>query len=446
MGTLKTGYAKVCITPPLGIDITGYFQKRYADKVLDDLYAVALALELDGKRAVFVNIDLLTIRANGADIIREYVSEKTGLPMEAIYLGCTHTHTGPLADPTAEGKLEVHYFEELKLKICDAIVSAFSELKASDVSFGVSTAPRISFGRRFRMKDGSVRTNPGVNNPDILEPIGEIDERVSVVRFDRENADNIVLVNFGTHPDTIGGTSISADWPGFVRTTLEAAIGDAKAVFFNGAQGDVNHVNVFPRPGDSNGMFHDFDDVDRGYLHAKHMGNVVAGAVLQVYEKLAPANVDSIRFVEKKIKIPANVPTPEELPIAIKYNDLHKAGRDDEIPFGGMALTTVLADAARKVRLKDGPEFFELSLTAIAIGNIAFIGIPGEPFSKIGIELKKNPKFDLVIPTALTNGSKGYFPSKDAYDEGGYETATSSFKAGVAEIIIEEGNKLLNSL
>ena len=36
------------------------------------------------------------------------------------------------------------------------------------------------------MKDGKVRTNPGVGNPDILHPIGDVDERVNVLRFDRE--------------------------------------------------------------------------------------------------------------------------------------------------------------------------------------------------------------------------------------------------------------------
>ncbi len=32
----------------------------------------------------------------------------------------------------------------------------------------------------------------------------------------------------------------------------------------NGAQGDINHVNVHPKGGDLNGMFMDFDDVSRG--------------------------------------------------------------------------------------------------------------------------------------------------------------------------------------
>ena len=98
------------------------------------------------------------------------------------------------------------------------------------------------------MKDGSVRTNPGVDNPHILHPIGDVDERVNVLRFDRES-DSLVLVNFGNHPDVVGGCKISADWPGFLRNTVEKALDNTKCIFFNGAQGDVNHVNVHPPGG-----------------------------------------------------------------------------------------------------------------------------------------------------------------------------------------------------
>ena len=86
------------------------------------------------------------------------------------------------------------------------LLLAISDLKPASVSIGRSTAPGISFVRRFRMKDGSVRTNPGRNNPDILEPVGTPDETVQLVRIHREDADEILLVNFQVHPDVIGGT------------------------------------------------------------------------------------------------------------------------------------------------------------------------------------------------------------------------------------------------
>ena len=51
-----------------------------------------------------------------------------------------------------------------------------------------------------------------------------------------------------------------------------------------------------------------------------------------------------------------------------------------------------------------------------------------------------------MLPCCLTNGNEVYFPMQEAYDEGGYESQSSFFKAGVAEFLIEEGTKLLNDL
>ena len=60
--------------------------------------------------------------------------------------------------------------------------------------------------------------------------------------------------------------------------------------------------------------------------------------------------------------------------------------------------------------------------------------------------LKEAKDWDLVLPCCNTNGKEGYFPMQDAYDEGGYESQSSFFKAGVAEFLIEEGTRLLNDL
>ena len=87
-----------------------------------------------------------------------------------------------------------------------------------------------------------------------------------------------------------------------------------------------------------------------------------------------------------------------------------------------------------------------MELSSVAIGPVALIGLPGEPFTGIGRGLKKAEGWELVLPCCLTNGNEGYFPMQDAYDEGGYESQSSFFKAGVAEYLIEEGLKVLNNL
>ena len=373
------------------------------------------------------------------------ICDATGLPQEAVYIHSTHTHTGPFLNYNPTDPLEIEYAQTVKRKLADAAVLALADLKPAKMGYGIGDAPNIAFVRRFRMKDGSVRTNPGVDNPDILHPIGEVDERVNVLRFDRES-DSLVLVNFGNHPDVVGGCKISADWPGFLRQTVEKVLDHTHCIFFNGAQGDVNHVNVHPRGGYLNDMFMDFDDVARGYKHARYMGRVVASGVLQAFDKVKYVDVDTIRYAQKIIGVPANLPDPAELPEAKRINDLHNAGRDAELPYTGMMLTTVVADAARKVRLEHGPDTFQMPLSAIAIGPVAMFGIPGEPFTGVGRALKEAEGFELVLPTCNTNAKEGYFPMLECYEEGGYEAGSSNFKAGVAELIIQSGLALLNTI
>lgn len=446
MNRLHAGFACVNITPMMGIGIAGYYQTRVADGVLDDLEINALALSCGEDRAVLLSVDHVGMMREITTDFREHIAEVTGLPMEAIYIHATHTHTGPFLVKGSEDALEREYYQLVRHKIADVTRLALDDLKPAKMGWGIGQAPDIAFIRRFRMKDGSVRTNPGVNNPEILAPIGEVDERVSVIRFDREGADTLVLVNFADHPDTVGGCKISADWPGFVRKTVEKVLDDTRCIFFNGAQGDVNHVKVHPKEGDLNGMFMDFDDVSRGYGHAQYMGRVVTGGVLQAFDKVKYIDVDSIRCQQRQIHVPANLPEVSELPEARRINELHLAGRDDELPYTGMMLTTVVARAARMLRLEHGPESFAMELSGIAIGDVVMLGIPGEPFTGVGRALKETEGWDLVIPTCNTNGKQGYFPMKEAYDEGGYEAGSSSFKAGVAELIIEEGTALLTEL
>ena len=448
---LYAGFARADITPSMGIDITGYFLIRKAEGVLDNLEVNAIALKLGKDTVLMLTIDNCGLKREFNEKIKEKITQKTGVPADAIFIHCTHTHTGPgysslsADDPNAVKQMD-DYMAFLYTRCADVASFAIEDLKPAKMGYAIGQAPDIAFIRRFRMKDGSIKTNPGVNNPDIVAPIGDVDERVNVLRFEREGGKTIVLANFGDHPDTVGGCKISGDWPTLTRHVFEKAIDNTQCIFFNGAQGDVNHVKVHPTSGDFNDMFNDFDGCSRGYGHAKHMANVVAGAIMQVYAKVNYVDVDEIKYLQKEYQIPSNKPDPKDLPLAHKYNDLHNAGKDDEIPFKAMMLTTVVAEAARMVRLENAPDAFPLLFSALKIGNVALFGIPGEPFTGVGRGVKLAEGYDLVLPCCLTNGSEGYYPMKDAYDEGGYEARSSNFKSGVAERIIDAGIEMLAEL
>ena len=446
----RAGFARVDITPPMGTPIVGYFETRIANGVLDNLEANALAVSDGDRTAVLIAADLLGIEGvafNAA--LRRRIAAAAGVDADAIYVHCTHTHTGPGAGKSDAGRTDLFdgtefYNEFLATRLTDVAKFAMADLAPASLAVGKAEAKRISFLRRYRMKDGSIRTNPGIGNPDIAEPIGNLDETVRVLRIRREGSRDISVLNFATHPDVVGGEEISGDWPAFARRTFERAEPGTRCIFFNGAQGDVNHVCTDPRPGEREGLHPDFDDVDRGYEHAKHMGRVVAAAALSVWGKCVPVAAGSIRFGIETIRVPSQMPAAGDLPQARKIAVLHREGRDSELPFTGMQLTTAVAEAERMLLLEHGPETFELPLSTVAIGDaVVFAGIPGEPFSDIGHAIRATSPFGMTICTCLTNGSCGYFPVASAYDEGGYEARSSVFASTVADDIVAGMSKAI---
>jgi hypothetical protein len=96
------------------------------------------------------------------------------------------------------------------------------------------------------MKNGTVRFNPGVLNPEIIRPAGPIDPEVGIVLFRQVgSAATAALVNFALHLDTVGGTKYAADYPFYLEQSLRATYGENFVLLFGtGTCGDINHIDV----------------------------------------------------------------------------------------------------------------------------------------------------------------------------------------------------------
>ena len=450
VGDFKVGYAQVNINPPLGIGIEGYYVPRFAKGFLDDLEIGALALSCGEKQILLISADHIGF-GNLFDRYRAAIAVATGIEKESIFLTCTHTHTGPFVVPgfgfEAPEEPIHRYADFVESRLQDVATMALADLQNARMGHIVGYAPeRVAYIRRYKMKDGSTWTCPPIEDPNIDHPLGELDQRVNVVRFDQENGQSIVLYNYGLHVDTIGGELISADWPGWTRRTVEKALDGVKCIYFPGCQGDVGSTNVHPAGGDMNDTEISFDNEMKSPGMARFVGRALAGTILQVFDKVAYVDVDKIGILHKMVKVGANLPKPEELPLAKKYKVLHDGGRDEDIPYTAMELTTVVAEAIRMCELENGPDHFLLEETGVRIGCVAMIGLPGEPFTDIGVQIKNTPGWDMIMPCCITNGYVGYFPTKEAFDEGGYESRSSSFQSNVAQLLVDGGKALLEEL
>ena len=433
----SAGFARVEATPPLGIPIPGYFSKRIADGVLDPLYIDCVAVSDGTNNALVYRVDDLHLTNPFFEKALPAITAATGVPRDRIYVHSTHTHTGaadwPRPGYTEDENRLVRLFADMRIaKLADAGRFALADLAPARICIAKTDCRNISFIRRYRMKDGSVRTNPGTSNPNVKEPLGTPDESLQLVRFRREGAPDIAIVNFGTHPDTVGGTKISADWPGVVRNTFEAAVGGGvKCLFLNGAQGDVNHHWRFPPPGR---VALGVEKAKRADAIAVHMGRAVAGAALTVWDICEEVPAGPVRGIVAPRPMPTNLPTADE----IKWVELFDAGRKDEIPLKGMELATLTSPGSRVRRLKNGPAQVDILVSSLAIGDaLAFAGLPCEPFVDIGRAVKARSPFRATLVTCLTNGSEGYIPSTKAHSEGGYEGLSSRYAAATGDLLVD---------
>ena len=451
MQVLQAGYAQVNINPPLGIGIHGYYVPRFAKGYLDDLEASALVLCLGIEKVALISVDNCGIRANLADRFRHTIEQATGIPRDHVLLSATHTHTGPFLAPTtmfeAADAPILRYADFVEERLVDLVRLALQDLAPARMGFAVGRAPeRVAYIRRYRMKDGTTMTCPPINDPNIDHAIGEPDQRVNVLRFDREEKESVVLVNYGVHADTIGGELLSADWPGWMRRTVNKALDGTKCLCFVGIMGDVGSTNVHPSGGDLNDTEISFDNEMKSPGMARFIGRALAGTVLQVYDKVEYVEVDRLRVIRNLVNVPANVPAPEDLPRAHLYKELHEAGRDAEIPYTAMELSTVVSEALRMCSLEHGPREFRLELTGVQLGDVALVAIPGQPFSSASFRIKDTEGWKLILPCCQVNGSEGYFPPEEAFAEGGYEARTSPFRGGVAEILVDGTKAILDRL
>ena len=329
------------------------------------------------------------------------------------------------------------FMRRVHQQFADLAQFAFEDLKSvEDVKIAKGIAKDVGFIRRYRLKDGTCKTNPPTGSPDLVSWDGVQDESLQLIRILRENANEIVFINFGTHADVIGGTKYCYDWPGYTRDFLSGALGDGTEVMMIvGPQGDSNHVNRFLPKGVA------LQKIDR----AKQMARILAGEALKIYDDAVSVPHNKITFSNKIVEVGTNPFDPADVPEAKEMHELYKKYQDNAHPvFKNYKLN--VPEALRIVRLLSGPEAFYLQVSALQLGNIAFIGFPGEPFTEIGLKVKEASKMAMTVCSCITNGGQGYFPTAAAFAENGYERSTSPFAHDVAQKLIDAALDLIGDM
>lgn len=437
---MSAGVAVIDITPPLGYRMSGYFSERLSTGILNPLQAKAIVLRQGGESAAMVFCDIIGISADVSARARKGATEKTGIPSENILIAATHSHTGPLysgalrkhfhdkavAEQGSDPCEKVDYSSELAARLVDVITQADAAAKPVRLKAGTTRQQGLSFNRRFHMKDGTVRFNPGVLNPDIVKAAGPIDPQVGMVLFLGGEGEKPVaaMVNFALHLDTVGGTLYAADYPFYIEQSLRERYGDDFILLFGtGTCGDINHIDV----------------TRQERLKTDFIGRTLGETVGSEGEKLKAAAEPALAVRREVVQVPLQKYGAEE--IAWARENVKKVGTAD-LPF----LDQVKAYKILSLELRGG-ERIGLEVQAFRLGrDVAVVGLPGEVFVDLGLAIKRASPFATTLVIELCHDAPGYIPTEKAFAEGSYETVNSRIAPGGGEKMAEAAIRLLDAL
>jgi hypothetical protein len=429
----KCGMSEIVITPKLGSPIPGSVGDRLASGTKDDLHAKSLVIETEDAVFAIVALDVIDVPRRLVESVRKRVFESTGIPAEHVMVSATHTHTGgPTIQTSFVNAVDESYLTWLADKAADAVIIAYSRRSEARIGWGRGREADIAFNRRFRMRDGSVRMNPGIGNPDIVESVGPIDPEVVVIRIDDESGNPIgVVTNYSCHACVVGGTEYSADYPGELSRTLKHVLGPSVvSLFLQGASGDINHIDVSSRLATSKPG------------HYAAMGKILAGEAMKVREKTVVA--DRLNVAIKPGYVPVRFRRPTDTQIAEARQVLQAVD-------GGAPVTEVkFAKQILELSTREPGGGTEAEIQVIALGDLAIVGVPAELFVEFGLEIKRGSPFPYTIVNQLTNGSvSGYVCTQEAYRQGGYETRLRTYsrlQEEAGDLFVEQAMRLLGEL
>jgi hypothetical protein len=412
---LLAAAVEIDITPPVGVPMDGYGAREgNSVGVHDPLLAQALLLRRGEERLLLFTLDLLGVGLDFSRRARGRIAEAVDVEGTEVMLACTHTHSGPagfLPRVSGLGAEEDEDLQEITLrKLVGAARWAQDRLQPAQI--GVEIGQVMGIGRNR-------------NDPET----GPIDPRVTVLRVDDDGGRPLaVMMNYGCHPTVLGYENryLSADYPGAARRVLRGVYPGTVFMFTNGASGDVS--TRFTRRSQT------FAEVER-------MGRILGGEVLRAMQLVATGAPAALSSRVADVEIPLrDFPPPEEASQILEerkaeLEQLEEAGASH----GEIRRATTKVEGARaQVRLVEAladQTHVATQMQVMRIGELLFIGLPGEPFSRLVLDLKEASSAAHTAVVSYANDDVGYFPDEESMAEGTYEALSSPYGlAGVRHL------------
>ena len=447
---LSVGTGRSDITPAPGTPQGGWGAQLHERGIAADLplYATALTISDGHCRFIVIDVDAIGFDEILTSRILDEVETATGLARTHIRLSCTHTHSGPNTfrlEAIREGRSMIEaYLHSLPAQIAGAAWQSMQTLVPVRAQ-AAAGACSINANRRVRLQDG--RIGVGVNEE------GYVDRTVRVVSFTGQQGEPVAnLLHYACHPTTIAWQSqhFTPDYPGMARQVMERETG-ARCLFLQGAAGNLGPKigftgdhGVYRRWGRALGLAGAAlaADMDPTPVRYEMAGVQESGAPIALYSPVVAGGDDCrLAVAYRMVPLPVRpMPAPEEAEAEARMllsdaEAVRKRGAADDAIRFAHALATQAGIRAGLSKRFHGKAAIGWPLQSIAFGGIALAATAGEPFAETGAEIAKLSPFPHTLFSGYSNGGFGYLPTREAFNEGGYEVTTSPFAENAAGIL-----------
>lgn len=404
---LRAGVAKVDLDPPLGIPMLGYGAARFSKSTLDPVEARVLALSDGNRKIALVTLDLcFTFDPVAMDRIRNDVRSH----VDEVIFHASHTHSGPTYSEAPQA------LEHAIPRIERAIEAAARAMAPARIGNGWGQI-QIGFNRRYVDMNGGVqmlwRNEPKVSTTFPVDPT------VGVIRIDRQDGTPLaVLVHYACHPVVLGPDSVaySADFPGAMRRYIEQELGSGTMGFFlQGAPGDINpFYDKTPLIEDAIGVM-------------RETGEKLGAEAVRIASAIRTRNPESVRIQTKTVVLRVanrwDRPKLEEF-LKQRYGSTSSGiARRLLVPEMQTPVTTMLIELGGAAK------------------DLAFVGMPGEPFVEFQMQLRAKSPLPNSFLLGYTNGYFAYLPTIAAAARGGYgaNSSVNPTEVGTGERMLDTG-------
>ena len=394
----RAGAAKVSITPKDDFFPCTTFEDVHLCGVCMPIYVRAIALDNGEKRVVILEFELLAVPRRRA--LRQRISEALCIPPENVFLAPTHNHS-ILPIPDEDGLIKISTPVDPQVEKLAALCEEQGVLAARKALESAVPA-RVGFNTGFSYINVN-RDQCYIDGYDEgFDFSAPSDKTVTLLRFETLSGQPIALwSNYAVHPncEVLAGcendqAKISGDLAGITSKYLEDRYPGAVALWSNGAEGNQNPIVKNYCPVFNADGSHTWGKIGEGIrMYNEALGTQLALDILALEKGMTFDESLSVSLAKDSINLPG---------MQIKESTV------GTLPNGKWEME--VADPV------------EVRFQMLALNDIVFFFISGEPVTQIGMHLKKVSPAKHTVIVGISDGHSGYFP-----DEHGYENHTFEY-------------------